>query len=125
MKKYKTNEPVREDNKAALKLFMVALEATSYKEIPIQTHSKSEAMDLVRDMYFKTDAIEFTDDDVESVTASAYDEDAADIDDEVATRKLEVMTQLVRTIRTVDLPDVVIAHMMVELFDSLTDEASD
>lgn len=125
MKKYKTNKPVREDNKAALKLFMVALEATSYKEIPIQAHSESEAMDLVRDMYFKTDAIEFTDDDVESVTASAYDEDATDIDDEVATRKLEVMTQLVRTIRTVDLPDVVIAHMMVELFDSLTGEASD
>ncbi len=114
MKHNNNNNPMHRGNNSIPEVFMVALEATSYKEIPIRACSENEALELARDMYFNTDTIEFTDEDVEAVSASVIDDGTKDADDGIADCKLEAMTQLVHTIRAVDLPDVVVADVLVE-----------
>lgn len=117
MKHNNFNNPMHRGNNSIPEVFMVALEATSYKEIPIRACSENEALELARDMYFNTDTIEFTDEDVEAVSASVIDDDTEDTDGGIADRKLEAMTQLVHTIRAIDLPDAEVADMLVDFMD--------
>lgn len=65
----------------ALKPYLVTLEATSVKEVPIKAISAEAAEELVRQMYFNSDVLDFSDEDVERVVATVMsDDDEADED---------------------------------------------
>lgn len=65
----------------ALKPYLVTLEATSVKEVPIKAVSAEAAEELVRQMYFNSDVLDFSDEDVERVVATVMsDDDEADED---------------------------------------------
>lgn len=65
----------------ALKQYLVTLEATSVKEVPIKAVSAEAAEELVRQMYFNSDVLDFSDEDVERVVATVMsDDDEADED---------------------------------------------
>ena len=63
-----------------LKPYMVTLEATSVKEVPIKAVSPEAAEELVRQMYFNSDVLDFSDEDVERVVATVVAEDDDDED---------------------------------------------
>ena len=63
-----------------LKPFLVTLEATSVKEVPINAVSPEAAEELVRQMYFNSDVLDFSDEDVERVVATVVAEDDDDED---------------------------------------------
>ena len=63
-----------------LKPFLVTLEATSVKEVPIKAVSPEAAEELVRQMYFNSDVLDFSDEDVERVVATVVAEDDVDED---------------------------------------------
>ena len=63
-----------------LKPYMVTLEATSVKEVPINAVSPEAAEELVRQMYFNSDVLDFSDEDVERVVATVVAEDDDDED---------------------------------------------
>jgi len=64
-----------------LKPYLVTLEATSVKEVPIKAISAEAAEELVRQMYFNSDVLDFSDEDVERVVATVMsDDDEADED---------------------------------------------
>ena len=65
---------------AELKPYMVTLEATSIKEVPIKAVSPEAAEELVRQMYFNSDVLDFSDEDVERVVATVVAEDDDDED---------------------------------------------
>ena len=65
----------------ALKPYLVTLEATSVKEVPIKAVSAEAAEELVRQMYFNSDVLDFSDEDVERVVATVMTEDAEDDED--------------------------------------------
>ena len=65
----------------ALKPYLVTLEATSVKEVPIKAVSAEAAEELVRQMYFNSDVLDFSDEDMERVVATVMsDDDEADED---------------------------------------------
>ena len=63
-----------------LKPYMVTLEATSIKEVPIKAVSPEAAEELVRQMYFNSDVLDFSDENVERVVATVVAEDDDDED---------------------------------------------
>ena len=63
-----------------LKPYLVTLEATSVKEVPIKAVSAEAAEELVRQMYFNSDVLGFSDEDVERVVATVVAEDDDDED---------------------------------------------
>ena len=63
-----------------LKPYMVTLEATSIKEVPIKAVSPEAAEELVRQMYYNSDVLDFSDEDVERVVATVVAEDEDDDD---------------------------------------------
>lgn len=63
-----------------LKSYMVTLEATSIKEVPIKAVSPEAAEELVRQMYFNSDVLDFSDENVERVVATVVAEDDDDED---------------------------------------------
>lgn len=63
-----------------LKPYMVTLEATSIKEVPIKAVSPEAAEELVRQMYYNSDVLDFSDEDVERVVATVVAEDEVDDD---------------------------------------------
>lgn len=65
----------------ALKPYLVTLEATSVKEVPIKAVSVEAAEELVRQMYFNSDVLDFSDEDVERVVATVMTEDPEDDED--------------------------------------------
>ena len=65
----------------ALKPYLVTLEATSVKEVPIKAVSAEAAEELVRQMYFNSDVLGFSDEDVERVVATVMTEDDEDDED--------------------------------------------
>ena len=64
-----------------LKSYLVMLEATSVKEVPIKAVSPEAAEELVRQMYFNSDVLDFSDEDVERVVATVTTEDDDDDED--------------------------------------------
>ena len=64
----------------ALKPYLVTLEATAVKEVPIKAISAEAAEELVRQMYFNSDVLDFSDEDVERVVATVMSDDEADED---------------------------------------------
>ena len=64
-----------------LKPYLVTLEATSVKEVPIKAVSAEAAEELVRQMYFNSDVLDFSDEDVERVVATVMTEDEEDDED--------------------------------------------
>lgn len=44
--------------------YTIVMEAASYKEVPIKAVSPETALELVREMYLTTDALDFNDGDV-------------------------------------------------------------
>ncbi len=64
-----------------LKPYMVTLEATSIKEVPIKAVSPEAAEELVRQMYFNSDVLDFSEEDVERVVATVIPEDDEDDED--------------------------------------------
>ena len=54
-----------------MKDYEVKLKARSEKSIPVSAESKTEAEDLVLDEFFQSESIQFTNDDVVEVEASA------------------------------------------------------
>ena len=65
----------------ALKPYLVTLEATSVKEVPIKAVSAEAAEELVRQMYFNSDVLDFSDEDVERVVATVMTEDDEENED--------------------------------------------
>ena len=63
-----------------MKSYMVTLEATSIKEVPIKAVSPEAAEELVRQMYFNSDVLDFSDENVERVVATVVAEDDDDED---------------------------------------------
>lgn len=72
--------PARNDT-PVLKPYLVTLEATSVKEVPIKAVSAEAAEELVRQMYFNSDVLDFSDEDVERVVATVIPEDDEDDED--------------------------------------------
>ena len=64
-----------------LKPYLVTLEATSVKEVPIKAVSPEAAEELVRQMYFNSDVLDFSDEDVERVVATVTTKDDDDDED--------------------------------------------
>ena len=64
-----------------LKPYLVTLEATSVKEVPIKAVSPEAAEELVRQMYFNSDVLAFSDEDVERIVATVKTEDEDDDED--------------------------------------------
>ncbi len=54
-----------------MKTYEVTLMATSYKTVEISAESEQQAKSLAHDMYFHTDALDFTDEDVEELAVQA------------------------------------------------------
>lgn len=65
----------------AMKPYLVTLEATSVKEVPIKAVSAEAAEELVRQMYFNSDVLDFSEEDVERVVATVIPEDDEDDED--------------------------------------------
>lgn len=64
-----------------LKPYLVTLEATSVKEVSIKAVSPEAAEELARQMYFNSDVLDFSDEDVERVVATVMTEDDDDDED--------------------------------------------
>ena len=65
----------------SLKPYLVTLEATSVMEVPIKAVSAEAAEELVRQMYFNSDVLDFSEEDVERVVATVIPEDDEDDED--------------------------------------------
>ena len=103
---------------AELKPYVVILEASSIKEVPIKAESQEAAVKLAYDMYSTSDVIDFTDADVVSVTPKVLEVEEKSLDE----FKAETMTELVRLIRTSDAPDdvlgLVLDRMITDIFEA-------
>jgi len=106
--KNRKNKAEKEYGTANLQPFTVVLKATSYKEVPVNAVSSDAAQELVREMYFRSDAIEFTDDDVTSIESFV---DGEDYGDGVAPEFLPLL-QMVRIIRYTNAPDEELAEIL-------------
>ena len=92
-----------------LKRYTVILEANSVKEVPIKAISPEAAAALVRKMYSTSDVIDFTDADVIRVEATVVPDEADTAEQDVID---ELMTGLVKLIRSTDAPDEVLGHIL-------------
>ena len=106
-----------------LKPYVVILEASSVKEVPIRAESPEAAVKLAYEMYSTSDVIDFTDADVVSVTPKVLEVEEKSMDEFTE----ETMTELVRRIRSSDAPDdvmgLVLDRMLTDIFkekDSVT-----
>lgn len=108
---------------SGLKEYTVMLEAKSYKEVPLKAVSAEAAMQLAHEMYFRTDALDFNDGDVESIVATVIaDEEKEAVEehgegDESA--KFAPLLRLVRTIRDFDGPDEAVAAILKDGLDAI------
>ena len=94
--------------------FVVALDAFSHKEVPLQAISAEDALAIAREMYFGTDALDFNDDDVVRVTASVIGntESKEAAGEKPSDLKLYYLTKIVREIRESTAPDELIARVL-------------
>ena len=101
-----------------LKPYVVILEASSVKEVPIKAESPEAAVKLAYEMYSTSDVIDFTDADVVGVTPKVLEVEEKSLDE----FKAETMTELVRLIRTSDAPDdvlgLVLDRMITDIFEA-------
>lgn len=102
--------------------YVVTLEATSYKEVPISAASEEAALELAHDMYFNSGVLEFVDDDVVEITAGIKDDAAHDICEEENLDELEALCDIVRFIRFTDAPEKVVAHGLKRTMEYLHGE---
>lgn len=102
--------------------YVVTLEATSYKEVPISADSEEAALELAHDMYFNSGVLEFVDDDVVEITAGIKDDAAHDICEEENLDELEALCDIVRFIRFTDAPEKVVAHGLKRTMEYLHGE---
>ena len=65
-----------------MKTYEVTLMATSYKTVNICSESEADALMMAQDMYFTTDALDFTDDDVDEVVSQADEVEESKTDDD-------------------------------------------
>ena len=111
-------------NSADLKPYVVILEASSVKEVPIKAESPEAAVKLAYEMYSTSDVIDFTDADVISVTPKVLEVEEKSLDE----FKAETMTELVRLIRSSDAPDdvlgLVLDRMITDIFEAKESVAS-
>ena len=100
------------------KPYVVILEASSVKEVPIKAESPEAAVKLAYEMYSTSDVIDFTDADVVGVTPKVLEVEEKSLDE----FKAETMTELVRLIRTSDAPDdvlgLVLDRMITDIFEA-------
>ena len=100
------------------KPYVVILEASSVKEVPIKAESPEAAVKLAYEMYSTSVVIDFTDADVVSVTPKVLEVEEKSLDE----FKAETMTELVRLIRTSDAPDdvlgLVLDRMITDIFEA-------
>ncbi len=103
--------------------YTVVLEASSVKEVPVKAVSPEAAAEMVRKMYYSSDVIDFTDADVFRVEATVVPDEADEAEQDAAE---ELMTGLVKLIRSTDAPDDVLGHMLIrsmrEVFGRSNDE---
>lgn len=101
----------------ALKDYTVTLEAKAYQEVPVKAVSEAAAVQLVYQMYNRTDAIDFNDSHVVEIK-SGIKSDVTDEDDETM---VELVTEAVRAIRDCDLTDEELGReihkMILQYFD--------
>lgn len=116
-------EEKKKADPSGLKPYVVILEASSAKEVPVNAASPEAAVKLVYEMYNTSDVIDFTDADVVSVTPKVLEVEEKSMDEFTA----ETMTELVRRIRSSDAPDdvmgLVLDRMLTDIFkekDSVT-----
>ena len=108
-------EEKKKADPSGLKPYVVILEASSAKEVPVNAASPEAAVKLVYEMYNTSDVIDFTDADVVSVTPKVLEVEEKSLD------------ELVRRIRSSDAPDdvmgLVLDRMLTDIFkekDSVT-----
>ena len=102
--------------------YVVTLEATSYKEVPISAASEEAALELAHEMYFNSGMLEFSDDDVVEITAGIKDDDANDIDEDEPIDEIEPFCDIVRFIRFIDAPEKVVARGLERALEHLLEE---
>ena len=104
-----------------LKQFVVSLDAVSHKEIPLHAISAEAALLLAREMYFRTDVLDFTDSDVERVSATVIENEheKEETSDEFADIKLYYLTKLVQEIRRNPAPADLIARVLRDGLDKI------
>ena len=102
--------------------YVVTLEATSYKEVPISAASEEAALELAHEMYFNSGVLEFGDDDVVEITAGIKDDHAYDMSEEENLDELEALCDIVRFIRFTDAPEKVVAHGLKRTMEYLRGE---
>ncbi len=107
----------QERNCPDLKEFVVALDAISHKEVPLHAASAEAAIAQAREMYFRTDALDFCDGDVERVTATIVEDEAHE--KEAIDLKLRYLTELVREIRNNPAPDELVAGIIKSGLDDI------
>lgn len=104
------------------KNYVVALEATSYKEVPISAASEEAALELVHEMYFNSGEIEFSDDDVVEITADIIADDTDDVSEDASIDELDALCDIVRFIRFTDAPEQAVALGLVRTMEYLHGE---
>ena len=100
-----------------LKEYIVALDAVSHKEVPLHAVSPEAAIALAREMYFRTGALDFSDGDVERVTATIVED--APSENGLEDLKLRLFTELVKEIRNNPAADEVVAGILREGVDEI------
>ena len=116
-------KPAEEVVPSGLKEYTVMLEAKSYKEVPLKAVSAETAMQLAHEMYFRTDALDFNDGDVESIVATVIegaDKEAVEEPGESdESAMLDPLLRLVRAIRDCDGPDETVAAILKDGLDAI------
>ena len=82
-------------------------EATSHKEVAIKAISPEAAEALAKEMYFNSDVLDFTDADVIRVRPIVVTDEEKEDD-----KGDELMTGLVKLIRSTDAPDDILGHIL-------------
>ena len=73
---------MKDEEKHMMKNYEVTLMATSYKNITVCSNSEKEALQMARDIYFNSSALDFTNDDVDEVAMQANEADDSEPIDE-------------------------------------------
>ena len=94
-----------------LKPHVVHLTATSVKDVFVDAHSPADAEAFVKELYFHTDILDFTDEDVVEVNSSVVPNNCSE-PGEREKRRLELAAKIVHLIRGCDEPDEVIARIV-------------
>ena len=102
--------------------YVVTLEATSYKEVPVSAASEEAALELAHEMYFNSGELEFSDDDVIEITAGIKADDTNDASEVVSIDELEALCDIVRFIRFTDTPEKAVAIGLVRTMEYLRGE---